>query len=118
MITLPENPNIPWLKNTMRELGLNSDRVIDDMCFREFFAAYPEYVSVAKRLVERSDGAKALFACRMFEAGVVSEKWADEMIISDTDTHINNVLHFLDKVKSGNETLENRYNILAQGIVK
>jgi hypothetical protein len=116
MITLPENPNIPWLKNTMRELGLNYDRVTDDMCFAEFFKAYPEYVAAAQRLVERSDGARALFACRMFESGAVDEKWADEMITMDTDTHINNVLHFLGKVKNGNEVLENRYNVLSQGI--
>ncbi len=116
MITLPENPNIPWLKNTMRELGLNYDRVTDDMCFVEFFRAYPEYIPAAKRLVERSDGAKALFACRMFEALAVDEKWTDEMITSDTDTHINNVLHFVGKVKNGNDVLENRHNILSQGI--
>ncbi len=113
MITLPENPNIPWLKNTMRELGLNSDRVTDDMCFAEFFKAYPEYVAAAKRLVDRSEGAKALFAVRMFEAGVVDAEWTDAIIATDSATHVNTLILLTSKIKDRDVILASRYSELA-----
>jgi len=113
MITLPENPNIPWLKNTMRELGLNSDRVTDDMCFAEFFKAYPEYIPAAKRLVERSEGAKALFAVRMYEAGVVDADWTDFIIATDTTTHVNTLILLASKIKDKDVILSSRYSELA-----
>jgi hypothetical protein len=115
---LPENPNIPWLKQTMRELGLNCDRVIDDMCYGELAAAYPEYVGLAKRYVETADGPRAMYALKMFGAGVVDDKWTDEIIAADTDTHKNNVLHFLEKVKDKSDVLQLRYEALTIGITK
>jgi hypothetical protein len=65
--------------------------------------------------VEKSDGAKALFACKMFEAGAVDAEWTDGMLQSDSSTHINTLIFLAHKVRKGDVLLASRYsNLITQ----
>jgi len=111
---LPDNPTIGWLKRLMKELNLNSDRVIEDMCYKEFFEAYPDYVPVAMNLIEKSDGPKSFYAYNMYKHGIVTIAWMKKMIEEDNYSKENNLLYVLNKLKDEDDDINNKYEQLLQ----
>jgi len=111
---LPENPNIDWLKKFMSELNINSDRVIRDMCYKEFFNAYPDYIELAKKIIEESNGSKSIYAFNMYKCGVVDIEWLKNIINIDTDTKENNMLYILNKIKDKDEDLHTKYEEISK----
>lgn len=113
MMKLPENPNISWLKKTMSELFLNYDRVTDDMCFKEVFNAYPEYINIAKKVIEESTGPISFYAYKMYKENVVDLEWLKSIIEKDEYSNENNLLYIMNKVKDLDEEINNKFNLIA-----